>query len=520
MISRFFLILTMSVAPLSFAQDDLYHFNWAHLDQEVASTVTYSDAVNEIYAQRKFQLIWHEPKTSQSLEALLTIITYAEISDFFSARLLVLRKLRDDGLWYEYDVVATDTLLNFVNYTNLVRENGFDWYYGGRVELPQIPLNSYVVNDFIRTVEKSALVEYVTALNGTPEQMDVVIDAIALLTEAMESGLPKYAQAGIIRPGDGIYNKKQLFDRLKVVGIDVDAVQLDSMEYDKPLIKAVKQFQKMHGLKVDGIIGKETLFWVNMPLEQRLRMIALNTERSRLMPKDLNNTVIVNLPSFHLYYWYQGKPEFSSKVIVGKKKRKTPLLRVKMDTLIMNPSWNVPNKLVREDIIPLIKKDEGYLERMNMKIVKNWSTKEIVDPSTIDWQTLDPDTFSYNMTQAPGKRNALGAFKFNTPNARAIYLHDTPSKYLFNKTSRAYSSGCIRVQYADKFAQTLMKVQGIEPPKQSTTEDLTMHRVALKRHIPVHILYQTAWIKNGLVQYRKDIYGYDYRASDLNLTKN
>lgn len=517
--NRFLLILALCFSPPSLALEDLYQMNWLQIDKKVASEVSYPEILNEIYTARNFQLIWHEPEASQELELLLMIVHYAQVSDFFSARLLRLQNLRNEGRWYEYDVIATDTVMNFNNYTKRVKDNGFKWYYGTRVELPDTLPSNDTVNQFVQSVNKGTLIDYVRALNGTPEQMDYVYQAVSSLTQAIDSGIRRYAQVGIIKKGDGIYNKRPLVDRLKVVGINTENIDINTMEYDQPLIRAVEQFQRMHGLKVDGVIGKETLYWINMPFEDRLYSIALNTERSRLMPKDLQNTIIVNLPSFHLNYWYQGENQFSSKVIVGKKKRKTPLLRVKMDTLIMNPSWKIPKKLVREDIIPLIKKDDSYLERMNMKIVKYWGSKEVIDPSTIDWQTIDPDTFSYNMIQAPGKRNALGAFKFNTPNARAIYLHDTPSKYLFNNTSRAYSSGCIRVQYADKFAQTLMKVQGIEPPKQSI-EDPIMHRVALKRHIPVHILYQTAWVKNGQIQYRKDIYGYDNRTSSLNLTKN
>lgn len=500
--------LLLCFSSSAFALEDLYQLSWLGVNDVIASDVVYPQAVNEIYTQYEFNLIWHDTEASNNLEALLQIMHHANLSPFFSKRLQQLTELKNNQLWYKYDIIATDTVLNFNVYIKLVQNNGFDWYYGDKIDLPHVPPSNYTIEKFIAKVQSGDLANYINSLNGTPDQMEYVQQSVDLLTLAIEQGLAPYRQTGVLKKGQPITNKPQLVDRLRVVGLDTSGINIGLDIYDHTLMAVVMRFQKMHGIKADGVIGKQTLYWINLPLEYRLHKIALNTERSRLMPRNLENTVIVNLPSFKLFYWYNGRPEFSTRVIIGKKKRKTPLLRVKMDTLIMNPSWNVPRKLVREDIIPLIKKDDSYLERMNMKIVKNWRTKEEIDPMSIDWPTIDPKTFSYDMTQAPGKHNALGEFKFNTPNARAIFLHDTPSKYLFNKSSRAYSSGCIRVQHASKLAEILMNRQGITVPQQSNTEPLSQN-IALRQQIPVHILYQTAWIENGLVQYREDVYGYD-----------
>ncbi|MFA0698748.1 L,D-transpeptidase family protein, partial [Vibrio sp. 10N.222.49.C9] len=113
----------------------------------------------------------------------------------------------------------------------------------------------------------------------------------------------------------------------------------------------VKRFQTQHGLNADGVIGPKTIEWLNYPIEDRIHRLALNAERSRLWPMQRSALVVVNLPSFDLNYYFRGKVAFSSKVIVGKQKRKTPMLEIKMDSLVLNPTWNVPPKIMREDII-------------------------------------------------------------------------------------------------------------------------------------------------------------------------
>ncbi len=114
-----------------------------------------------------------------------------------------------------------------------------------------------------------------------------------------------------------------------------------------------------------------------------------------------------------------------------------------------------------EDILPMVKRDSEYLANQRMEIIRCWSDPEVIDPALIDWETVDPVTFPYRLRQQAGVQNALVTYKFNTPNSRAIYLHDTPSKHLFNNASPAFSSGCIRVENAEKFAQTLLANQGI-----------------------------------------------------------
>lgn len=217
----------------------------------------------------------------------------------------------------------------------------------------------------------------------------------------------------------------------------------------------------MHGLQTDGVIGPQTMKWLNTSVTERLALLALNAERIRLWPTQQDSMIVVNVPGFDMKYWDAGREVFESKVVVGKTTRPTPVMNTKLDSLIINPTWNVPHKIMVEDILPMVKRDSEYLANHHMEIIRGWSDPEVIDPALIDWEAVEPETFPYRLRQQAGVQNALGTYKFNTPNSRAIYLHDTPSKHLFNNASRAFSSGCIRVENAEKFAQTLLANQGI-----------------------------------------------------------
>ena len=162
-----------------------------------------------------------------------------------------------------------------------------------------------------------------------------------------------------------------------------------------------------------------------------------------------------------------------------------------------------------EDILPQVKKDATYLEKHQMQILETWDSDAVISPEAIDWTTVNPRAFPYRLRQQSGAQNALGLYKFNTPNKRAIYLHDTPSKSLFNKEQRAFSSGCIRVQNADEFAALLLRTQGLDEMKIAQYNERTNKSIPLRQRIPVHIIYQTVWYESGQVHYRDDIYRYD-----------
>lgn len=234
--------------------------------------------------------------------------------------------------------------------------------------------------------------------------------------------------------------------------------------------------------------------------------MAINVQRLRVIPA-FDNGLFVNIPSYHLVYYRDGKLVLDSKVIVGKKARKTPVMYSKLSNLVLNPPWNAPERLINEDIIPKVRKDPSYIYR-NGYIIIDKKGKSI-DPYTIDWENMTAKKFPYRLRQVPGD-SALGDFKFNMPSSDAIYLHDTPTRSYFAKKDRALSSGCVRVEKSNQLATILLKEAGwTEERKNNTLQSRKTVSVNITSDNPVFLYYVTHWIENGVVQRLPDIYGYD-----------
>ena len=286
--------------------------------------------------------------------------------------------------------------------------------------------------------------------------------------------------------------------------------------YDDATVQAVRAFQESHGLEADGVAGRKTLTALNNAHPQRrLRTLELNLERWRWLPDDLGvRHLRVNVAGFDLRLIDEGRTKLAMSVIVGREARRSPVISELMTYLVLNPSWNLPHKIAVQDKLPLIQKDPGLLEKLGYEVYRDWKTDSTpVDPKTIDWSSLGPGRFPYRLKQRPGPENALGRIKFMFPNKFAVYLHDTPSRELFTKSERAFSSGCIRIERPIDLALALLD----DPTWTADTLEAALKRgteqvVRLKRPVPVHLLYWTAWVDNtGTVRFHRDIYGRDKR---------
>lgn len=282
--------------------------------------------------------------------------------------------------------------------------------------------------------------------------------------------------------------------------------------YTPELVEAVKRFQQWHGLSDDGVIGVRTREWLNVSPQTRATLLALNIQRLRILPGRVDNGIMVNIPNYSLNYYKNGAEVLSSRVIVGRPSRKTPLMSSALNNVVVNPPWNVPTSLVRQDIVPKARYDAGYFQRHGYTVLSGWSNEaEVVDPSMIDWSMISPNNFPYRLRQAPGASNSLGRFKFNMPSSDAIYLHDTPNHGLFQKDIRALSSGCVRVNKASDLANMLLQDAGWNDARVSSTlkqGDTTY--VNIRQRVPVQLYYLTAWVADdGKPQFRTDIYNYD-----------
>ncbi|WMB71307.1 L,D-transpeptidase family protein [Shewanella oncorhynchi] len=278
--------------------------------------------------------------------------------------------------------------------------------------------------------------------------------------------------------------------------------------YTEELMIGIKRFQQKHGLKQDGVIGKQTLFWVNQSPRARAVLLAKNTIRQRVFERKLEPSyLLINVPAFEMTLVDNGTPVLSSKVIVGKSSRQTPILDSQISSVVLNPSWRVPSSILRRDILPQIQRNGHYLKERQFDVY-DYNGQQ-VQRMPEEWQALASASFPYQLVQRPGAKNALGKYKFHFDNSFSVYLHGTSEPSLFKKDDRALSSGCIRIEKATELAQWFKEhlvkdkrlwdklAPGITEPQW----------FSLSEKLPVHLVYWTAWLDDsGQEQYRRDIY--------------
>lgn len=291
-----------------------------------------------------------------------------------------------------------------------------------------------------------------------------------------------------------------------------------SLIYDPELVTRVQEFQSRMGLKGDGVIGKQTLSAMNVPVEARIQQIILNMERARWMPDDLGEDYIfVNVANFDLKAVSRGKTRLSMRAIVGKPYRRTPVFSEKLSHLELNPFWTVPPRIALLDLVPKLKQDKDYFAKQGITVYDGWGKESRpVDITTMNWSKYSVSNFPYRLRQEPGPENALGQIKFMLPNKFSVYLHDTSARDLFGSDSRAFSSGCVRVEKPKELAEFILENQpawGRVQIDKAISSGSTLV-VKVSRPVWVHLTYFTAWVDDdGRTQFREDIYGRDKRLT-------
>jgi murein L,D-transpeptidase YcbB/YkuD len=281
--------------------------------------------------------------------------------------------------------------------------------------------------------------------------------------------------------------------------------------FDEALQTALRRSQVRHGLGADGVLGGTTVEAMNVPVQRRIDQIRVNLERGRWVLHDVGDRlVVVNIAGFELYLARDGRPQWETRVQVGKPYRKTPIFKSEIRYLVFNPTWSVPPTVLAADILPAIKRNRSYLKTHKLRVIDR--NGKVVNPAQVKWSAYTAKNFPYRLEQQAGPENALGRVKFMFPNRYAVYLHDTPKKELFGESARAFSSGCIRVEDPLRLAELLLDDPGKWNRAQidqavATGKTLTVH---IKRPVPVLLLYWTvAAGPDGQVEFLPDIYGRD-----------
>ena len=287
----------------------------------------------------------------------------------------------------------------------------------------------------------------------------------------------------------------------------------DSPIFDERLIDALKDFQESHGLVAEGNLNRETIRFLNFPIREKTKLIALNLERLRWHPhiRTEGKRILVNVPEYILRVYRNDKEEIKMRVVLGTEYTPTPVFHDTLKYIVFSPTWIVPRSIFEQEFLPKLVEDPEHFRPERFKFYKDGRE---IDPYEEDWDDKDFDPKAYGVVENPGEANSLGKVKFIMPNDFAIYLHDTPADQLFARKERALSHGCIRVEQPEALAAYLLSdnkdwdtekirnaMQGEEPLQ-----------VNLSEPVPVYIVYRTAWVDDDdIVNFREDVYGHDQR---------
>ncbi|MHB1179874.1 MAG: L,D-transpeptidase family protein, partial [Daejeonella sp.] len=352
--------------------------------------------------------------------------------------------------------------------------------------------------------------KYLDSLLESPSNTDVVNEPVYRQYNLLRSHLRKYRELETSGDWDPIVNNEnsKIGDSSRVIAqIKKRLFQFGDFKgdisnhvFNSQLSNALINFQQRNGLIVDGQLNKETILAINVPLKNRIKQILVNMERSRWLPVKLDSDYLaVNIPEFKLHVYHADSLLWSCNAVVGQTVHPTTLFYGEIKYVVFSPYWNIPPGILRNEIIPGMKKSSSYLANHHMEITGYQGGLPVV-------------------RQKPGPSNALGLVKFLFPNSYNIYLHDTPSKSLFNETSRAFSHGCIRIEEPAKLAAFLLNDMDEWNPEKITK---AMHAgkeryVALRNKVPVFISYFTAFIdRDNKLNFRRDIYNLDERLASM-----
>lgn len=328
---------------------------------------------------------------------------------------------------------------------------------------------------------------------------------------AARGGWPRLAAGPTLKPGMSDPRVPALRARLAAEGDYTGAASTDTV-YDEALVTAMKAFQERHLLDADGVVGPAVLKEVNVTADERVNQIRVNLERARWVLHEIGSAdhVLVDIAGYGVRFMHDRRPVWQSRAIVGQPFRQTPSFRAEIQYVVFNPTWTVPPTILAKDILPHMRSGTNVLKKKHLKVIDNQGRE--VDPSTINWSQVTARNFPYQLRQDPGDDNALGRVKIMFPNPHLVYLHDTPSKSLFDKDRRNFSSGCIRVEKPRELAELVLAdpASWNRAAIDATIDKGDQRTVNLKKRIPVLLIYWTVdQDAGGRAVFKPDVYGQD-----------
>lgn len=566
-----------------------YRLNSASDGDSIIQNIQHLDKLVAFYTQNNYTPVWTRNMLNHAI--IDTITSYFQNSEIHGLHPGYYHTKLIRACLAEYiSSLKTDTSINYVSLANLellisnalinYRNHLTCGYINPKEVDPtsyHLPLNQPDSTTYFAPLETKNIVDYLESIQPKNEAYIYLQATLERYRSIKNKG--GWSTINIIfkdndkvEPGDTAYFLAELAKRLIISGeleasytanpIDLDSASLyervshdfsDTTHmkdiqyyiYDNQLVNAVERFQMSHGLFVDGIIGNQTLYHLNIPVEKKIAQIKINLERLRWFSYPENTEyILVNIPDYKLYIINNGKQKLEMNVCVGKSRDKnyneklklfrkkrdynyypnnkeTPLLHGYISHFVLNPKWYVPENIGRNEIFYKALKDPEYLSKHNFKVYQDGIE---ISADSITWSEYEPDQFPFRFQQDAYAGNALGKVKFIFENNYNIYLHDSPNKRAFGYTKRDVSHGCIRLEKPIELAEYLAKdienmsadeiriCLGMQPKNtnQNTNKNISKcesQSVCLTNQIPLYINYFTSWVDTkGIVHFRDDVY--------------
>jgi len=484
------------------------------------SSLPHINEVIKLYENRKFHPLWSNGyKYNDDAHALYNAISNArkiglnpKDYDLEIIKYFLETTIEDPTILSKSDITFTHAYVKLANHIN---ENPVSYALSEEYALFENKLFLTEISNELNIKKPSQIISGNPLIEQDPYTR--LLNAIKTYRDLNDNFEPIILQKKSLTIGDSSPEITKAKKKLSELG-EYDSAIIDPI-YDEALAIAISKFQLRHGLDADGVLGKRTVREINKSFKSRAKQLEINLQRAKVITElGESRYILVNVPDYKLYVIENGKTIYQTRVVVGKKKHKTPVLTSQISELVLNPYWNIPTSITKNEIIPKLQEDPEYLLNNNMKIISKINNKNtIIDPSFVDWENIDPYNAPIRIRQDPGNKNALGRVKFIFPNNHRVYLHDTPSRNLFSRNYRAFSHGCVRVENPLEFAKVLL----------SDTENWTNEKfdyfakrkktktIKFEKPIPIHITYMTAWAdEQGIINFRPDIYKRDSQIAD------